>query len=88
VAETLEEEAAKKAAPGTKEWLELPKNSDCWEIAKKVWPELSDNDPVLIRARYTNHVADIAWNGHHDFRLKKGEGAAIEGLLAEWRSRG
>lgn len=66
---------------------ELPTNNDCWKIAKKVWPDLKDSDNVLERAKYTSMVADIAWSGHYDYRLKKSEAATIEGLLLKWRQR-
>lgn len=64
---------------------ELPTNNVCWAIAKKVWPELRDDDHVMTRAKYTSMVSDVAWNGHYDYRLKKGEGAAIEAWLLKWR---
>jgi len=66
---------------------EVPNNNTCWAIAKKVWPELKDEDNVMTRAKYTSMVSDIAWNGHYDYRLKKGEAAAIQAYLLKWRQR-
>lgn len=62
----------------------LPDNNACWRIAKRVWPKLSDSDPVVTRAKYTNMVADLAWNNHRDYRLTKQQEATIRGLLELW----
>ena len=66
---------------------ELPTNDTCWKIAKKIWPELKDDDHVMIRAKHTSMVADIAWNGHYDYRLKKADAANIHAWLLKWRMR-
>lgn len=68
-------------------YRELPTNNDCWAIAKKVWPELKDDDHVLTRAKHTSMVSDIAWNDFEDYRLGPAEKNRIRELLQEWRER-
>lgn len=65
---------------------ELPTNGTCLKIAKLVWPEIRDAG-VLVQAKHSNAVADIAWNGDYQYWVKKADAAAINAYLLKWRMR-